>query len=603
MYKYLCRRLYLSTITSLLLLAACGGGGGGGGDGSEAQAVVPIDPATINFIPHFSSNERMSLVFPESWERRDSLSFGDPEIVAAFSEPAQGPSDRFLENVVLHKLDSMSEVVGDDVTDIREISNKQIVVAGFPAEETIFDAKVSGAEQLELRFMSIAFEFEGSIYGLIYSAERTVFERNTEIVRYMASQLKIGQLVIDNVNRYPDFADPGKPAVANDGSNFLVVSCRESTFDPFSGQLVGRIVKSDRTMGPEFQIDAGVDQGSHSCADFHYGAIFDDMNYLVTYVKRTGDLIAVVGRRITATGELVDSSPIEISQNQSASARVPDLVFDGNRTLVVWYEYEDDEASILQRIQGAFVDQNGEVSEGFLIDDIQSQNYAGYSPDLAYGDNQFMVIWSPYFFDFLPSTDFTMPIYGQILDLNGNPLLSDSVLIREDNGGRPRYPQIASDGTNYVVSWIEGELDFGLIGAGNFTVYARQIDSLGQLVDSNASQIGVEIAPHLTSTQDTFGVVSKDFLDLSYHEGNYLFLWTSKGFGPATGVYGVRASSDLDTISTPKPIAGLNGDTIRGDMLRPSLPVASYTDAKTFVLWPSLVGSVEGWFIGAEHFQ
>jgi len=594
---------HLVIIFSFLAFASCGGGGsgsGGGGAGAGAGSeqvppVTAIDPSTIIFLPHLSFGEKVSLVFPENWDRQDSLSLGEPQVLAAFSEPSEGPSDQFRETVLLVKVDSAAEVPGTGVSNIQEISTTQIEVAGFPGEETIFDADVAGAEQLDLRFMSIAFEFDGSIYGLLYSAERDVFERNTEIVRHMASNLHVGQVVFDNLNLDSGLSQPGKPAVASDGSAFLVVSCRESEIFPRPSELIGRIVNDDRTMGPEFQIHADVDTGNTDCRFTRYSAIFDGVNYLVTYMTNINGNRRIAGKRITPEGNIIDASPIDISQNTSTSAFEPDLVFDGNRTLVVW-----NEVGVTQNIKGAFVDQNGSVTDSFLIIDNLSDTFLdpgifAYSPHVAYGDNQFMVIWSPFFFQDTRS-DFAIPIFGQLLDLNGNLLLSEAVQVRADNGDNPRYPQIASDGTNYIVGWIEGLLETNAISAGSFTVYARLIDSSGELVGSSASDVGIEISPPLF-VADNSEEVPKDFLEVSYNEGNYLFLWSSVNFDPETGVWSAKLSQNLENIAATVPVVGLNRDTILGDLARPSQANVAYSETKRFVLWPSRSGVVEAWFV------
>jgi hypothetical protein len=88
---------HLLTIFSLLTLASCGGGDSSDGIVAEKKTpVTTINPSTINFIPHLSFGEKVSLIFPESWKKQDSSAFGAPEIIAAFSEPPEIPSDRFL---------------------------------------------------------------------------------------------------------------------------------------------------------------------------------------------------------------------------------------------------------------------------------------------------------------------------------------------------------------------------------------------------------------------------------------------------------------------------------------------------------------------------
>lgn len=597
--------IHLLTIFSLLALASCGGGDSNSAVVAEKKTpVTAINPSTINFIPHLSFREKISLIFPENWNKQDSNAFGTPEVIAAFSESPEGPSDRFLENILLTKIDSMTDEMGTGVSNIKEISTKQVEIAGFLGEESIFDADVAGVEQLDLRFMEIVFEFDGSNYSLFYSAERDVFERNTKIVRHMASSLNIGQVVFDNLDKTDNFSNPGKPAVVSDGSGFLVVSCRESEVWPYPSELIGRIVNDDRTMSSEFQIHASEGLDSTNCSSTRYDAIFDGVNYLVTYITKLDGNERIVGKRITLTGNIVDNSPIDISKNSSTSVRVyvPDLVFDGNRTLVVWSE-----SGTTKSLKGAFVEQDGGVTDSFLIVDnvtdmFLNANYTLISPHVAYGDNQFMVIWSPYFFENTRRDNGT-PIFGQVLNLNGDTLLPEPIQIKSDSGDNPRYPQIASDGTNYLIGWIEGLLETNTIRAGSFKVYARQVNSAGELVGSIASDTGIKISDSVLVADNLSKEVPKGFLDLSYDDGSYLFLWASANHDPATGVYGAKVSRNLGSISKTAPITGLKRDTFSGNFYRPSQPIRSNSDTKNFTLWPSENGELEGWFIKEDHFE
>jgi hypothetical protein len=543
--------------------------------------VVPIDPSTVNFVTHLEFQEKISMVFPENWNRDSS--FSEPELLVVFIEPSEGPTDQFLENVALVKVDNMTEVIDSgEVTNIQEISSIPIDIAGFSGQEEIFDADVAGAEALDLRFMLIGFEFNGFVYALLYSAERSVFERNIEIVRHMASRLNLGQVIFSDMPSSSDLTKPGKIAIANDGENFLLVSCREAV-NLTGPELVGRIVRIDRSMNDEFSIYSG--GGTENCTFISHNVTFDGNNYLVTYSTTHDGNRRILGTRISPVGGLVDNVPIDISRNENGSALESTLAFDGSRSLVVWHE-----RGATEDIKGAFIDANGSVTSSFTIESNLVARYSDpniliVTPQVAYGNLQYMVIWSPYF-----SQSFdTEPIYGQQIDLSGNLLLPDAIEIRSDTGEiNPRYAQIATDGSSYLIGWIEGFLQPSVTSTGRFSVYARQVSASGELQNGNASELGVEIAPEVE--------LSKDFLDLSFDNGNYLFLWSAVGPDPETGVYGVQVSADLSNISPPVPIVGTDADTILGDLTAPSQANISYSNERSFSVWPSR-GEVEGWFI------
>ena len=608
-------------ISYILLLTACGGGGGS--DGGASSILVSTNPSTITFATYLNVQKRVSIAYPESWVKNSHFNnqeipdhwvksnhFSDAEILMAFFEASEGANDQYLENVLLIKAGSLDEVSISSLRDIQVASSQQINVAGFSGQEDIFD-DIYVEEELDLRFMLISFEYHEEAYALLYSAERSVFEKNTEIVREMANTMKLGQVIISDLDLNSDLSRPGKPAIANDGTDFLVVSCRGTEKQPYSTELVGRIVKSDRSMMEEFSIHSMVDIENVDCTSTH-NVIFDGNNYLVTYLVHN----RVVGKRISTTGDLLDSKAIDISQNPNRSrAFEPTMAFDGGRSFVVWFEFRDYngyEASDKYEIKGAFIDTSGSVTSSFSIEkDLKStypnSNTFSYTPQVAYGNGQFMVVWSPYFFQDVRVAP--VPIYGQQLDLSGNLLLPKAVEVRSDTGLNPRYVQIISNDSGYLIGWIEGELDSNVISAGSFNIYARKVSTLGELENGNSFETGIEIAPSLlVKGAIDRREVPKDFLSLSFHDGNYLFLWTSVSSYPEMGVYGVKVSENLSNISEPVSIVGTNADTIYDELnlSKPTQANISFSDDRSLVVWPSRdeveYGAVEGWFIEGMGF-
>ena len=495
--------------------------------------------------------------------------------------------DKFSEIILLVKADSIEEIAPDDLINIQPISSDEIEIAGFIGQEEIFDADVEGIEGLDLRFMQISFELNGSYYGFFYSAERDVFDKYKMVVRYMASQLKLGKVIFNDINQSSDLNEPGKPAIATDGDDFFVVSCRVSGDWPFSSDLIGRIVRNDRSTTDEFVIHSNVDEGfSNPCTT--YGAVFDGLNYIVVYATKYNGNRRILAKRFSQSGEVIDHQPIDISQNENVHASLPAIAFDGNRSLVVWFE--------AAMIKAAFINQNAVVTNGFIIE----AGLNGFqAPQIAFGDNQFMVIWNQFFLDSMRQK--SMPIHGQLIDLSGNLLLPNALKIRSDNGDNPRYAQISSDGSSYLIGWIEGLLETNLRGAGSFTVYARKVSGQGVLSNGSADSVGLEVAsPLIVSEISSYNSEApKDFLNLSYEKGNYLFLWSSANYGPEAGVYGVKVSSDLTTISNVMAIPGSQYDVYVGGHLNPGQPNTVTSLKDTLVVWPSNK-DLEGWYINLE---
>jgi hypothetical protein len=371
------------------------------------------------------------------------------------------------------------------------------------------------------------------------------------------------------------------------------------------------MINADRSMGQIFKIESNYYCNAKNPAQL----IFDGINYLLIYVTNIESTISntngtpetiniekLVARRISTAGTVIDQSPIIISGNDSfSSVANASIAFDGNRALAVWNVNDD--------IKAAFIDQAGNVTDDFFIAQNLDQTFSSqpyqytYDPYVAYADNQYMVIWSQFFFDDTKRIS-GMPIFGQLLDLSGNKLLSTDIEIRSDSGNNPRYPQVSSDGSNFVVGWIEGKLSEFSQRTGSFSVYAKQISSSGELINSTAGDKGIEIAPKsVNSNSSPSEQASKDFLNLSFNNGKYLFLWSTSSYSLESGVYGVQTSINLDKLTDPTPISGLLKHAINNDQEMPTLVNSSYSDTQNIILWPSRSGEVEAWFINSDYFE
>lgn len=595
-------------IPLLFLLASCGGGGGGGGttgtdsagssQGNSNTSSTPINPVSITYSNYLNPISLITMKYPQTWSRHFDSS--QPELVIELRSPPSETQSSYLDVVVLYKqsLTNLSAGGEDDGSSLTMVSERTLNVAGVPAFEFIADT-VDGDQSIRLVFFD--FVINDDLYTLAYANTRSEFARKIDIIRYMASTISVGQNIISGTSTFTDWESPGKPAIASDGQNFLVVSCRRMnrTSNPTTPEsLMGRLVRADRSMGPEFVIDSV----NFNCVNRHE-VVFDGINYLVIYkgVVLSTSASPILARRISRSGVFVDSEPIRVSP-PSSTVYEPAAVFDGTRTLVVWHRY----GNINNAVAGAFINTNGTITSDFTIADnleaiYPDPNGVSISPHVAYSNNQFMVIWSRYF-GFNPHFPRNYPIYGQLIDLAGNRLLPQPLEIRSDPGTMPRYTQITSDGTDYLVTWIEGVLSNSFNGGGNHTVYARKISQSGNLLNGAASQTGVMIAPPIrvtgTGLGSTIEEAVKNYLDVSFSDGNYLFLWQSPLHDQA-GMHSVKASKDLSIITAPSPVVGIYKDVSRIGNI-PSFtytqPNIAYSNNQSLVVWPSRTGFVEGWF-------
>jgi hypothetical protein len=605
----------LSSLIFLLTLAICGcGGGGGGGNGSNSTKSTPaIDPLTLNYSTYLNAAEQVTVLYPTSWEELPTRS--DSDILVTYAEPIARNSSPFPANISVVKTSTIDTSSPDNLKNIKIISKKDFSILGLSAHEEIYDATVTGYEKLNLRFMETGIELNGTIYGLLYAAQRKEFDQNIEIVRHMAKSLNIGQKIFSGIEGTSDFRSPGKPAIATNGENFLVVSCNTSHPTAFA---TGRIVKPNRAISEEFLITSASDKVIFDgCPLSRFTLTFDGSNYLLTYSASWFEMIdnshinsgrRIFAQRISISGEVLDKTPIDVSKNLNSSTYDPATISDGSRTLAVWHEFGYKEINVPDHsIKGAFINSDGTVGDSFLIEnelqkDFPDLNIYRYTPEVSYGNNQFMIIWAPYF-----SQDTRRPntsIYGQLVSPNGSRSLARAVPIRTDNGDNPRYPQIASDGKNYVVGWIEGLLETNLIDSGKFSIYARKISDTGELLNGDSTTLGaLVVGPLLVSKNADFvgQQVPRDFLDLSFYNDHYLFLWTSPYYSPESGVYGVKSNVDLSKISQPSPISGTRKDAANSSSFEPRQPNVAHTNQNILVVWPNLP-NLEGWHIENKTF-
>lgn len=577
----------------VLTLSACGGGGGGGnsgggggnGGGGNGSGSLSIDPSTVNFSTQYFPAGKTIAAFPSSWELTLS---GDPEIIAAVSEPVQGTDDQFLDTIIIARVDSGGVPPPDGISNISQVSAQTRSIDGFTAQETIFDADVAGVP-VSLRFMEITLQQDGFVFGLLYFAERSEFSRNVEIARYVADNMRIGQVVMSGFSFGSDLEEPGKTPIATDGNGFLVVSCRQSIDFPYPADLIGQLLGPARQkIGGEILIQAEVDTGNTGCRLTRPGITFDGSNYLVTYMGPESGVRQILGRRISPVGVLLDSAPISISNSSATEAFAPAAVYTGSAHMVVW---NDNDFAGSKRILGALVTPGGSVSPAFtVLDDLdllypQQVNSFAYRSHMAVASDRVMVAIEPRFaFD---TRQPERPVYAQILDLEGVTQLPSPLLVREDNGDNPRYVQVTSDSQSFLVTWVEGLLETNTISSGLFGIYGRQIGTGGQLINGDASTLGLEIqAPTSLQIEE---------LNVSFINGSYSVLWSSTSFGSNFGIFQKALSSDLGTITPTSPVAGTRDLTLNNSMPRESTPDVAATADTTVYVWASRAGTIDAW--------
>ena len=121
-----------------------------------------------------------------------------------------------------------------------------------------------------------------------------------------------------------DTTRPGRPGIAFDGTNYLVVSCRDIVAPT---GIFGTIVSPDSMVLDTFHINPA------DCSSFATPDVaFDGTNFLVIF-KRFNQLIGI---RVTPAGTVLDSSNGFVI---GSTTGLWSIGFDGENYLVVWNKF------------------------------------------------------------------------------------------------------------------------------------------------------------------------------------------------------------------------------------------------------------------------
>jgi len=272
------------------------------------------------------------------------------------------------------------------------------------------------------------------------------------------------------------------PAVDFDGENFLVVcdAQRHSRSDIYGARV---------TPGGEVLDPVGLVLSEGIL--YHPDLAFDGENYLVVWYDDRS-LGNISGGRVATDGTVLDTAEIRITRSPRLQTN-PCVAFGGTDVLVAWQDCRGDGGR--PDIYGARVTPEGEVIEpdGFLISMAASGQA---NPTAAFADGVFLAVWQD-------GRDNDVSLYGArvaedgtVLDPSGLPIV---------RRGSQWYPDAASLDSNFLVTWQDrGEA--GIRGA--------RVTSGGIVLDSNGVLIsgatGAKRTPAVACDSARFFVVWHD---------------------------------------------------------------------------------------------
>jgi hypothetical protein len=315
--------------------------------------------------------------------------------------------------------------------------------------------------------------------------------------------------------------EQGHPAVAFDGTNYLVVwddGRRGHVLDIFGA----RVTPGGTVLDPGGILIA---RSSNDRRNPDVG--FDGTGFLVVWEDdRAGlDSTDIYGARVTTGGMVLDTAGIVIS-HAVRTQYTPAIAFDGTNFLVAW---QDNRTSAEQAdIYGARVTPAGTVLDpaGFNVSQAPD---AQWSPDIAFDGTNFLVTWQDVRGSFPP----VVSIYAGRVTPSGLALDPGGFDIAAGSGGT--QPAVAFDGANFFVVWYEVH---GLVPA-YYSVWGRRVTPGGTVLDSAA----IAVAPA--------ELWSQQFPVTGFDGANFLVLWEDCRNKPnEPDIYGTRvtpAGTVLDT--------------------------------------------------------
>jgi len=262
----------------------------------------------------------------------------------------------------------------------------------------------------------------------------------------------------------------GKPAIASDSTNYLVVWQEDRGGGPPFDIYGMRIDAS----GNQLDEDAIAISTSAGSQEYPAVAFDNDSIYLVVWHDdRSGSSYDIFGARVSTSGNVLDAPGISIS-TATGRQRFPSVAFDGTNFLVVWADERD--GSSTDDIYGTLVEPDGNVispSGNVIADDANWQD----NPSVAFDGTNYLVVWDDY-----GSGTFDEDIYGVRVNQSGNPIDGSSIAISTADEGQYR-PVVAFDGTNYLVVWFDRRI------SNASDIYGTRVNQSGAVLDASGIPI------------------------------------------------------------------------------------------------------------------
>ncbi len=323
-----------------------------------------------------------------------------------------------------------------------------------------------------------------------------------------------------------DTINPGRAGIAFDGTNYLVVSCRDQGVP---AQILGVMVSPTGVVHHAFGI-AGVNP-IFGCLFPYPSVAFDGNNFLVVFGRDS----EIWGARVTRSGVSMDGPDgfrISSGNTSSTSNFFTAVAFDGSNYLVVWAKFTSDSVMTYD-IHGAIVSPEGNIGPEIVI--FEREGYQ-VLPSVTFDGINYVAVW----YD-------EGDIVGARISQSGNVLDPGGIRISTAVGAQ-EYPHVIFDGVQYFVVWQDARSDPGAFPP-RLDIYGARVSRDGTLLDGPPESGGIAIntAP-----------IPKEHPRVAFDGKDYFCVWDEAFFyTPPIGIYGARVSGSGVLLDGPPESDGL----------------------------------------------
>ena len=323
-------------------------------------------------------------------------------------------------------------------------------------------------------------------------------EINGQVGVSMAQEFKVNENTIGNQKR---------PYLTANGNNYFVI-WEDWNIDATQFGVYGQLINENGSF-----IGTSTEISSASSIKAQYlAAASDDTNYLVLWENDETDIYA---QFFDSVGNEVGSS--FVVDNQSSEDLYPAIACNGESYLVVWSKL----AGICKTYGRLFNTQGTALTGEMQIS--SSSIYSQYTACVASDGTNYLAIWRS------EGQDGSYAgIYAQLIDNSGNKIGSE-IQINTYTLNNQKSPDVASNGTNYLVVWASEK--------------SEGYDISGQFLDLSGNKIGSEFQLNTYTLNDQSGPCIRS------DGNNYLVIWGTDGQdGDGYGIFGQFFDQEGNTL-------------------------------------------------------